>query len=45
MEQAKVTGQMEADARGGYAVLDEVWALLSEVGGTVTEARRRVVQR
>jgi hypothetical protein len=31
--------------RRGYAVSDEVWALLSEVGGNVAEPRRRVAQR
>ncbi|GAA2268411.1 hypothetical protein GCM10010145_48730 [Streptomyces ruber] len=40
LEQAKTTGQVEAPVRQGYAVSDEVWALLGEVGGNVAELRR-----
>ncbi|WP_436845264.1 helix-turn-helix domain-containing protein [Streptomyces cinerochromogenes] len=32
LEQANATGQVEAPVRQGYAVSDEVWALLGEVG-------------
>lgn len=42
LEQAKTTGQLEAPVRQGYAVSDEVWALLGEVGGNVAELRRRL---
>lgn len=42
LEQAKATGQVEAPVRQGYAVSDEVWALLGEVGGNVAELRRRL---
>jgi hypothetical protein len=42
LEQAKTTGQVEAPVRQGYAVSDEVWALLGEVGGNVAELRRRL---
>ncbi|WP_443072883.1 helix-turn-helix domain-containing protein [Streptomyces sp. S465] len=41
-EQAKTTGQVEAPVRQGYAVSDEVWGLLGEVGGNVAELRRRL---
>ncbi|MFI2026450.1 AAA family ATPase [Streptomyces buecherae] len=43
LEQAKATGQVEAPVRQGYAVSDEVWALLGEAGGNVSELRRRLV--
>ncbi|MFE1029719.1 AAA family ATPase [Streptomyces sp. NPDC058818] len=43
LEQAKTTGQMEAGARQGYAVSDEVWELLGEAGGNVSELRRGLV--
>lgn len=42
LEQAKTTGRVEAPVRRGYAVSDEVWALLGEVGGNVAELRRRL---
>ncbi|MEV5866657.1 ATP-binding protein [Streptomyces tendae] len=42
LEQAKTSGQVEAPVRQGYAVSDEVWALLGEVGGNVAELRRRL---
>ncbi|WP_405764304.1 hypothetical protein [Streptomyces sp. NBC_01538] len=42
LEQAKATGRVEAPAGRGYAVSDEVWALLGEVGGNVAELRRRL---
>ncbi|MDX3310613.1 hypothetical protein P1S61_16315 [Streptomyces sp. ME08-AFT2] len=42
LEQAKTTGQVEAPVRRGYAVSDEVWALLGEVGENVAELRRRL---
>lgn len=42
LEQAKTTGQTEPGLRQGYAVSDEVWALLGEVGGNVAELRRRL---
>ncbi|MFF0228535.1 AAA family ATPase [Streptomyces sp. NPDC004629] len=42
LEQARTTGQVEAPVRQGYAVSDEVWALLGEVGGYVAELRRRL---
>lgn len=42
LEQAKTTGQVEAPVRQGYAVSDEVRALLGEVGGNVAELRRRL---
>jgi hypothetical protein len=42
LEQAKATGRVEAPVRQGYAVSDEVWALLGEVGGNVAELRRRL---
>ncbi|SNC59321.1 hypothetical protein SAMN06272741_0026 [Streptomyces sp. 2114.4] len=42
LEQAKATGQVEAGVRQGYAVSDEVGALLGEVGGNVAELRRRL---
>ncbi|MBZ6086678.1 transposase family protein [Streptomyces olivaceus] len=42
LEQAKATGQLEALVRQGYAVSDEVWALLGEVGGNVAELRRQL---
>ena len=42
LEQAKTTGQLEAPVWQGYAVSDEVWALLGEVGGNVAELRRRL---
>lgn len=42
LEQAKTTGQTEPGVRQGYAVSDEVWALLGEVGGNVAELRRRL---
>ncbi|MDQ0681051.1 hypothetical protein QFZ56_007953 [Streptomyces achromogenes] len=43
LEQAKSTGRAEAPVRQGYAVSDEVWALLGEAGGNVSELRRRLV--
>ncbi|MFE0875926.1 AAA family ATPase [Streptomyces smyrnaeus] len=43
LQQAKTTGRMETGGRPGYAVSDEVWALLGEVGGNVAELRRRMV--
>lgn len=43
LEQAKATGQVEAPVRQGYAVSDEVWELLGEAGGNVSELRRRLV--
>jgi AAA domain-containing protein len=43
LEQARATGRMEAGVRQGYAVSDEVWTLLGEVGGNVAELRRRLV--
>lgn len=45
LERAKTTGQVEAPVRQGYAVSDEVWALLGEVGGNVAELRRRLAGR
>jgi hypothetical protein len=42
LEQAKSTGQVEPGVRRGYTVSDEVWALLGEVGGNVSELRRRL---
>ena len=33
LEQAKATGRVETPVRQGYAVSDEVWALLGEAGG------------
>lgn len=42
LEQADSTGQMEPGVRRGYTVSDEVWALLGEVGGNVSELRRRL---
>ncbi|MEK8141936.1 transposase family protein [Streptomyces sp. M10(2022)] len=42
LEQAKTTGQTEPGVRQGYAVSDEVWSLLGEVGGNVAELRRRL---
>lgn len=33
LEQARTTGQLEAPVRQGYAVSDEVWALLGDVKG------------
>lgn len=43
LEQAKTTGRVEPGVRQGYAVSDEVWELLGEVGGNVSELRRRLV--
>ncbi|MEU5298969.1 helix-turn-helix domain-containing protein [Streptomyces umbrinus] len=43
LEQAKTTGRVEAPVRQGYAVSDEVWELLGEAGGNVSELRRRLV--
>lgn len=43
LEQAKATGRVEAPVRQGYAVSDEVWELLGEAGGNVSELRRRLV--
>ncbi|MFD6028534.1 helix-turn-helix domain-containing protein [Streptomyces griseoluteus] len=43
LEQAKATGRAEAPVRQGYAVSDEVWELLGEAGGSVSELRRRLV--
>lgn len=43
LEQAKATGCVEAPVRRGYAVSDEVWALLGEAGGNVSELRRWLV--
>ncbi|MFJ9870939.1 helix-turn-helix domain-containing protein [Streptomyces sp. NPDC101165] len=40
---AKATARAEAPVRQGYAVSDEVWELLGEVGGNVSELRRRLV--
>lgn len=43
LEQVKATGRVEVPVRRGYAVSDEVWALLGEVGGNVAELRRRLI--
>ncbi len=43
LEQAKATGRAETPVRQGYAVSDEVWELLGEAGGNVSELRRRLV--
>ena len=40
---ARETGQVEPGVRQGYAVSDEVWELLGEVGGNVAELRRRLL--
>ena len=42
LEQAESTGQVEPAVRRGFAVSDEVWALLGQVGGNVAELRRRL---
>ncbi|MFC5665008.1 AAA family ATPase [Kitasatospora misakiensis] len=42
---AKATGEVDgAPARRGFAVSDETWALLAEVGGNVAQLRRRMVE-
>jgi hypothetical protein len=43
LEQAKATGRVEPGVWQGYAVSDEVWELLGEVGGNVSELRRRLL--
>ncbi|GAA0906641.1 hypothetical protein GCM10009574_099070 [Streptomyces asiaticus] len=43
LEQAKASGRVEEPVRQGYAVSDEVWELLGEAGGNVSELRRRLV--
>lgn len=43
LEQAKTTGRVEVPVRQGYAVSDEVWELLGEAGGNVSELRRRLM--
>ena len=43
LERAKSTGRVEAPVRRGYPVSDEVWGLLGEAGGNVSELRRRLV--
>ncbi|HEY5836961.1 ATP-binding protein [Streptomyces sp.] len=43
LEQAKATGRVEPGVRQGYAVSDEVWELLGEAGGNVSELRRRLL--
>jgi hypothetical protein len=43
LEQANATGRVEPGVRAGYALSDEVWELLGEAGGNVSELRRRLL--
>jgi transposase-like protein len=43
LEQANATGRVEPGVRQGYALSDEVWELLGEAGGNVSELRRRLL--
>ncbi|GAA5024934.1 hypothetical protein GCM10025734_83910 [Kitasatospora paranensis] len=44
LAEAKATGEVvRKPARQGYAMPDETWALLAEVGGNVAELRRRML--